>query len=502
MRAQRHPRSAPAAAAPPTAVPCRQYADFLTGPALAEAGPRIGSLAAALAAPSDAPSNDQDAVFTSASSTKEPWLQVAWLADLLAVRPTALAVQRTGLAHLGVAVSSAAHQTVNVVLPFINQAVGGDVVTFANITAGSSTLNLVGGVVMGTIFDWCGTKSALLLVHSSALVTSLIVATAPSVPVLYLSALPFFFMHGFQVSMQVASRQSESDARATALGRIAIAHGVALLSSGVIVTASLRTFAPRQIAGVAVVAEAGLVLVLAALYPSDTAHADVAGGEAGEEAEACSEVEPRGNRAGLLRVLLTPGVLPVLAFQTALNAAGGSVVFMAQQFAVDPFGFSPHQVAMLMAYSGLLQIASQTLVFDDVDPRPLCWGTATFLGAGLVGMGLASPSPWAFVFWLAPVNMVLCSGNVMISSLLTRATPQAEMGTALGLNVATVPAGQLVAVTVAARVYRAHGFAAVPLLGAGLLFAAAAAFDAVMPGMPLDARPARSPAVAPAALPT
>lgn len=266
-----------------------------------------------------------------------------------------------------------------------------------------------------------------------------------------------------------------------------------MLSSGVIVTSSLRTFTPRQIAGVAAVAEAGLVLVLAAFYPSDTAHADVAGGEGREaKAEACVEVEPRGDRAGLLRVLLTPGVLPVLAFKTALNAAGGSVVFMAQQFAVDPFGFSPHQAAMLMAYSGLLQIASQTLVFEDVDPRPLCWGTATLLGAGLVGMGLAAPSPWAFVFWLAPVNMFLNSGNVMISSLLTRATPQAEMGTALGLNVATVPAGQLVAVTLAARVYRAHGFAAVPLLGAGFLFAAAVTFDVVMPGMPLDVRPAKA----------
>merc|ERR1719291_347094 len=145
-----------------------------------------------------------------------------------------------------------------------------------------------------------------------------------------------------------------------------------------------------------------------------------------------------------------------------------------------------------MAYSGVLQMASQTFVLEGVGPRPLCWGTAALLGASLAGMGLAAPSPWAFVFWLAPVNMFLNSGNVMISSLLTRATPQAEMGTALGLNVATVPAGQLVAVTLAARVYRAHGFAAVPLLGAGFLFAAAATFDAVMPGMPLDERPAKT----------
>ncbi|CAE7395741.1 Slc22a18 [Symbiodinium natans] len=167
-------------------------------------------------------------------------------------------------------------------------------------------------------------------------------------------------------------------------------------------------------------------------------------------------------------------VLPVLGFKVILASSAGSICFMLQQFAMDPFGLRAPEVAMLMAYVGLLQIASQSLVPASAAPWELYVTSAVTVGGSLLGLGLMPPSKHGLVLWLAPLILSFNSANTALGSLLTFYVPQSELGTVTGLSVATMPLSSILAVQAAGHIFKRHGFAAVPLSSAGFLAAASA----------------------------
>ncbi|OLQ15411.1 hypothetical protein AK812_SmicGene320 [Symbiodinium microadriaticum] len=83
-------------------------------------------------------------------------------------------------------------------------------------------------------------------------------------------------------------------------------------------------------------------------------------------------------------------------------------------------------------------------------------------------------SKHGLVLWLAPLMLSFHSANTALGSLLTFYVPESELGTVIGLSVATMPLSSILAVQAAGHIFKRHGFAAVPLSSAGFLLAASA----------------------------
>ncbi|CAE7585987.1 Slc22a18 [Symbiodinium sp. CCMP2592] len=368
----------------------QRYRDFIVGSA-----PPRSALVAAVQGVSEAPSENPQGGDPASTSP---------IADFLFVRQTEASVRRAVVAHAGNVIYAVAHEMVQIVLPYVNKEVGGDVISFSNYRTAVNSLLLFGGVGVGKLADRAGPKVALMAAHAASASKFFLVASATNLRSLYLSALPAALMHAFQVTLHVATLNSEDDQRAAALGRVGALYGIGFLAGS------------------------GLVV----------------------------------------------GVLSVLGFKVVLASSAGSICFMLQQFAMEPFGFHASEVAMLMAYVGLLQIASQSLIPASAAPRELYATSAVTVAGSLLGLGLMPASKHGFVLWLAPLMLSFHSANTALGSLLTFYVPESELGTVIGLSVATMPLSSILAVQAAGHIFKRHGFAAVPLSSAGFLLAASA----------------------------
>lgn len=435
----------------PSAGAVKRYQDFLTSsctPGCTRAFPT-------LQAPS--PSND-DSV-----NTGEP--EASALAEFLFVRSTTTAIRCSIVGHTTSMIFAMSHEMMMVVLPQITRLVGGDIVTFANLRVLSHSVNLIGGIIVGTISDRTGPKFGLVLSHFSAAAAFLLIGLAPTTNILYLAMLPKAAMHVYQVTIHVMTVHSSEDHRASAIGRVGFLYGLAFFGGSVCLLGILRILGPREVALVAASLEmlsCGIVLLL---YPSDSM---------GSLPSTPAADAPW--HLAVPQMLGRPGVVPILGFKLAISIAAGSVLFMAQQFAMEPFGFSAGESALLMSYIGGLQMLSQALVSDQISPQWLYLLSFLGVGASLLGLAMSPPTPQAFVLWLAPLSISYHAANVMLGSLLTLYVPTEEIGGVVGLGVATMSVGQIVAAPFAARIYQHFGFSAVPSVAGAVFLVKSAAF--------------------------
>merc|ERR1712046_212127 len=112
-------------------------------------------------------------------------------------------------------------------------------------------------------------------------------------------------------------------------------------------------------------------------------------------------------------------------------------------------------------------------------------GSAACVSGSLLGMGLLATNKLTYALMLAPVTLSFHAANTMLGSLLTLYVPEEEMGTVLGLSVGTMPLGHVTAILAAAHLYKAHGFAAVPM-SAAVLLTGATGFIYLVDLMPPD----------------
>jgi len=381
------------------------------------------------------------------------------IADFLFVRHVPAVKQRAVAAHVGNIIYSTAHEMFSIVLPFLNEAAGGNVNTFSNLRAGMNTCNFLGAPFLGWVTDKYGAKCSLMLSHASSAAVFATAGAASSVSTLYLSALPSFFMHPFQTTMTVMSLSSERDSRAQALGRVGALYSVGFFVGSALVVGASFMCKSYQLAFVAAGMQIAATGVLWLTY-TDERSADH------------DEEQPEREGSSILTVLSRPGVASILSFKVVLVGTAGAISFMTQQFAIKPFRFSQKEVALLMAYVGALQMCSQSLVSDNLTPGQLWLVTGACVGGSLIGMGLLSSTKVTYVIMLAPLALSFHAANTTLGSLLTMYVPEEEMGAAIGLNVGMMPAGQVLAVIAASRIYSAYGFATVPVAAGAVLISA------------------------------
>lgn len=433
------------------------------------------------------------------------------LAEFLGVPNADAPVRDLLLTHVSQVVYAAGHEACQVGMPFINQAVGGDVASYGYLRSAQSLASVGGCIAFGRFADVYGTRATMFAAHWSALAYSVLLAVAMSPATLLLTAVPCVAMHGFQAAQMVAARRSSPAARSGAFGQITFAYGLGIATGSALLAVGGEAVPPRAAAAVAAGIEAAFIV---AMFRCDEAFRDdgTADGctDVGAEADtsawllapACTSTASVGApfTVRLARLLGTPRVPQMLAAKFGIVSAAGMVLNMVPQFVLDPFGLGTTETALLLGYLSAVQMATQAFAgpwLDTLEGRTGMFKQSTIqvtvLGGSIVAMsllamvvpetlvtvakwvaptmasGLSLTATWrTFTFCLGPLAAAQQVVLIAVSTDLTKSVPQADTGLVLGIDMALFSATGVATPIAAAKLARRFGFAAVPLAGAAL----------------------------------
>jgi len=389
-------------------------------------------------------------------------------AEFLGCKQEARAIQRMSLAHGAQSLYAMASEASSVVLPYINSAVGGNVQTFAQMQSFAAVSQVMGGLFFGQSADRFGTRWALLTAHTAAMSSAFLVATARTQRSLFCAMVPLTMAHGFQASSQIAVHCSEPEDRSVAMGRISASYGLGFFAGTLVTAYAAQHLTPRQIAWGAVALEASVISSVLVFYPDGD--------------DTVTSAQPASSFWDILK---RPHVLSLVLSKAALSTAGGMLLGMVTQFAMDPFNFSTAQTSILMAYVGGAQLLSQTFVvpqLGSLKPWELRMFSTSSLLLPLVGLSVFGSTPLGYCMWMGPLAAAGYGGNTALGSLMSCLAPESESGSMVALGLAPLSLGFMVSPLLSSWVYQSFGFRMVPAVAATILCGAALAIEMIDSG--------------------
>jgi MFS transporter, DHA1 family, tetracycline resistance protein len=324
-------------------------------------------------------------------------------------------------------------------LPVYGESFGASALVAALIVPAYSACQLFAGPVLGNLSDRVGRRRVLLLSQAGTLLGFLMIAGAHSLWMIFAGRILDGLTAGnLSVAQAYIADNTPPDRRTRAFALIGIAFGIGFLL-GPAVTAFLSPYG----LSVPLYAAAGLsltsIVCTFTLLPADRRalrSPAVSGGDL-----------PAGRRLGILdwgsyaeyfRRPVLGGVLGEFFFyQMAFYMfLSGFALFAERRYTWDNHPFTPWEIGLLFAFSGLLGIIIQGGLIGPAvrifkEPRLVGMGLLS-LGAGYALLGYVEP------LWPLLIAVALSSvGNSVIrpslTSIVTQVVPDAERGVALGL---------------------------------------------------------------------
>jgi len=311
---------------------------------------------------------------------------------------------------------------------------------------------LVSGPLLGRISDRIGRKPMLIVSQIGTFVGLLVMASAPSLWVLYLARMIDGATAGnLSLAQAYISDNTTPENRAKSFGLIGIAFGLGFFL-GPSVTAYLVHYGLRA----PIYAAAGLsltsILCTTALLPNQQPSARPANQDAGETG-------PGGQRLALLewaayaRYFERPVLAGLLAQMFLFGFAfttftSGFALFAERTFRWNDHPFTPREIGYLFAYAGFLGIILQGGLIGRLVKR---FGEPVLVAAGFAAMGLAylilgiihDVGPLIAVATLASFGQGVLRPT--LTSLITQNAGRHEQGIVLGLTQSLMSIAQVLA---------------------------------------------------------
>lgn len=305
---------------------------------------------------------------------------------------------------------------------------------------------LLAGPVLGSLSDRHGRKPLLLISQLGTLSGFLLLASARTLPLIFLSRVIDGLTAGnLSLAQAYISDVTAPEERAKSFGIIGIAFGLGFLL-GPALSGYLSQFDYSYPAWAAAALSLTSILCTWALLPGAPPHPETEDG-------------PAGRRLGLwdwgayaeyfrrpgLGVLLADFFVFSLMFGLFLS---GFALFAERRFAVAGEAFGPKEVGYLYAYSGLLGLIVQGGLLGRLvkrfGERSLMIGGYACAAVGLLGLAFARPlGALVAVFTLTAFgNSVL---RPCLTSLITRSAERREQGIVLGLTQSLYSVAMIVA---------------------------------------------------------
>jgi MFS family permease len=325
-------------------------------------------------------------------------------------------------------------------LPVYGEHFGASAFVAALLVPVYAACQLFSGPVLGNLSDRIGRRRVLLLSQAGTLVGFLLIAGAHALWMIFVGRIVDGLTAGnLSVAQAYIADNTEPKHRTRAFALIGIAFGV-----GFLLGPAVTAFLSRLGMSVPLYCAAGLsltsIICTFTLLPSDAANP-------ARVHRAASADLPAGRRLGLLdwgryveyfRRPVLGGVLAEFFFyQMAFSMfISGFALFAERRFTWRDHPFTPHEIGLLYAFSGLLGMIVQggligraARVFKE--PRLIAMGLWT-MAAGYALLGYVEPvGPLLVAVALAAIgNSVL---RPSLTTIVTQVVPDAERGVALGL---------------------------------------------------------------------
>lgn len=339
------------------------------------------------------------------------------------------------------------------VTPYLARSLGLDTVGFGYLQTVFGILQLVGGPVFGRFSDQYGPRAALTLSFLSASIYYLILALTTNIPLLFLSRVPSFFMHGLPGAQMIITDLTTAQERAEALGNLGLCFGIGIIvgsSVGGYLATRFGLYTPTLIA---LAASLVCCVIVKKYIPAQTKNR--------QDGRSPEQRKPSVFNFGeLARLLRFPGVMAIFIIKVLSGFPIGLFMIMFPVVSVDFFRLNAATAGYLMSYFGVLQLAVQGLVvgrlssiFSDDNLLLL-----SILVSMVVGLGLTVMTS-VFHFCIIAVLMVftLCISGVITDSILTKAVPPSETGAMLGLCASIQPLTRTIGPTIGGYLYKHYG---------------------------------------------
>jgi MFS family permease len=310
---------------------------------------------------------------------------------------------------------------------------------------------LVSGPLLGRISDRIGRKPLLIVSQIGTLIGLLVMASAPSLWVLYLGRMIDGATAGnLSLAQAYISDNTVPENRAKSFGLIGIAFGLGFFL-GPSVTAFLVHYGLRA----PMYAAAGLSLVsiicTTALLPNQQPSARPVrpDGDAGPGGQRLALVEWGAYAQYFNRPVLAGLLAQMFLFGFAFTTfTSGFALFAERTFHWNGHPFTPREIGYLFAYAGFLGIILQGGLIGRLVKR---FGEPTLVAAGFAAMGLAylilgmvdDVGPLIAVATLAAFGQGVLRPT--LTSLITQNAGRDEQGIVLGLNQSLMSVAQIVA---------------------------------------------------------
>ncbi|CAH2325729.1 solute carrier family 22 member 18 isoform X1 [Pelobates cultripes] len=342
------------------------------------------------------------------------------------------------------------------VTPQLTKRLGLDTVAFGYLQTFFGILQLLGGPVFGRFSDQYGPRAALALSFLSSSLFYLILAFSTSIPFLFLSRLPCFFMHGLPGAQMIITDLTTDRERADSLGVLGLCFGI-----GIIIGSSIGGFLATRygLYTPSFFALAGSLLsfmMVMAFFPAQTKQ---------KKQELTSEQKTSKsssvfNFSELGRLMKFPGVTAIFTIKILSGFPIGLFMIMFPITSVDFFGLDTAGSGYLMSYFGILQLVIQgvlvsLLVRRFSEDALLSLTMVVSMAVGLAMMVMTNV--FHFCIIAIPMIFVLCISGVITDSILTKSVPPSDTGAMLGICASIQPFTRTIGPTIGGYLYKHYG---------------------------------------------
>jgi MFS family permease len=324
-------------------------------------------------------------------------------------------------------------------LPVYGESFGASALVAALLVPVYSACQLFAGPVLGTLSDRIGRRRVLLISQVGTLIGFLMIAGAHALWMIFLGRILDGLTAGnLSVAQAYIADNTEAKHRTRSFALIGIAFGI-----GFLLGPALTAFLSRYGMSVPLYFAAGLsltsivctfTLLPADPVPSERMAVDPSALPAGKRLS----VLDWGSYVTFFRRPVLGGVLSEFFFyQMAFSMfISGFALFAERRYTWHGQAFTPHEIGLLFAFSGLIGIVVQggligRLVRVFKEPRLISMGLVA-LGTGYALLGYVEPvTPLLIAVGLSAIgNSVL---RPSLTTIVTQVVPDRERGVALGL---------------------------------------------------------------------
>ena len=370
------------------------------------------------------------------------------------------------LIHLNLVCYSLLWWSVQPVFPYLSSQLGASPVDIGYLTSASSLFQLVGSPFMGRLMDARGPKLALLMSNAFAALSYFLLSQSTSIPLLYLSQLPTFFLSTMHASQVYLTHLSSAERRAESLGSLSLSYGIGMVAGPTLGGALSTQMSYEALAALASAASIiVLVLMAIALPPVQAPTQDAADRvplqpavkAAADSLAPVSATGQSGEHGGgfldALRLLLDNPLSRSLLLIKLVASFGVGVYRSAFMLLVkDEYGLSAQQSGWILSSVGLLTIFTNTALIAPVNRR---FPPATIVSSTLICLLLSFlPVPFSLtlpslLLTLIPVTVATSIAATVLTSTLTTSTPAGHAGAVIGVDQSVSQVSRMAAPVVA-----------------------------------------------------